>query len=72
MRRFLKKYESANEKKKELKRITLLFTPSALEKWSYEYRVETDKKGNENEKKVLSEQNKRYKKTIHRLIVWTF
>jgi len=51
MRRFLKKYESANEKKKELKRITLLFTPSALEKWNYEYRVETDKKGNENEKK---------------------
>jgi len=44
------------KEKKNLKRITLLFTPSALEKWSYEYRVETDKKGNEMEKKVLSEQ----------------
>jgi len=43
----------------------LLFTPSALEKWNYEYRVETDKKGNE--KEVLSEQNKRYKK---RYIGW--
>jgi len=54
------------KEKKNLKRITLLFTPSALEKWSYEYRVETDKKGNENEKSIKWTK-KRYKK---RYIGW--
>jgi hypothetical protein len=29
---------------KNKKRTTLLYTPSALEKWNYEYRVETEKK----------------------------
>jgi len=49
-------------KKKEL---PCFFTPSALEKWNYEYRVETEKK-----KTKIKWTKKRYIKKKKRYIGW--
>lgn len=51
-RRFLKNIWECKRKKNNFKKeLPCFFTPSALEKWNYEYRVETEKR-----KQRLSEQ----------------